>query len=178
MEIEEVVLSQSKLETGKIGRERWDCGTFGSCFSKGAIMASKGTYRVRATLPYEAKYEGKWWIASCSLLKSVGQGRTERSALNSLKDAIVLKVQVGLQKENLETTLMEYGFHPLRAGDRIIWGVPGSHQDSPRLEIRANLRVRKPKEEALPKVEPISNDLPWVISGYYREPSSRHSRAS
>ncbi|MBI4084156.1 MAG: hypothetical protein HY423_16245, partial [Candidatus Lambdaproteobacteria bacterium] len=76
-------------------------------------------YRLRTTLPYALAQDGAWWVARCGLLKSVGQGRTERSAVRNLKDAIALKVQRAIERRRLAGILAGYGFHVVRVGRHV-----------------------------------------------------------
>jgi predicted RNase H-like HicB family nuclease len=136
------------------------------------------SHSLRIKLPYQIDQDRDWYVAICPLVKSAGQGRTRRAAVDNLKDAIALKIQRHIEKGTLSETLREYGFYEVRLGDSLFWAHPGGDLGPEVLDRSLFLKTREleqpsPKGGVLP-----SDDLRWIIAWRANEPSSRSPRTN
>jgi predicted RNase H-like HicB family nuclease len=133
---------------------------------------------LRIKLPYRLDRDGDWYVAMCSLVKSVGQGRTQRAAVQNLKDAIALKIQRNIEKGTLSESLRDYGFYEVRLGDSLFWARPDAVDlGAEILDASVFLKIREP-ERPSPRGEGLpSDDLRWIIAWRASEPSSGPARA-
>lgn len=63
-------------------------------------------------LPYTIQQSGKWYVTSCPLLDVHSQGRTEKKALENLKEATSLFLLRCFEQGTLFEVLKECGFEP------------------------------------------------------------------
>jgi len=76
--------------------------------NKGGNMA---TLRLELTVPVKLKKKGEFYIASCSVLDVHSQGKTERKAMENLKEAIRLFLETCFEMGTLDEVLREAGVH-------------------------------------------------------------------
>lgn len=76
--------------------------------NKGEIMA---TLRLELTVPVSLKKEGEFFIASCPVLDVHSQGKTERKAMENLKEAMTLFLETCFEMGTLGEVLKEAGLH-------------------------------------------------------------------
>lgn len=142
------------------------------------MRAKRRNYGLHMKLPYQVSRQGQWYIAQCTLLKSAGQGRTERAAVKNLTDAIALKIQRGLETGRLSKMLHGYGFHGVRVGDRLCWAHPDESNVGERILDRSVFLKTPEPEQPAPKGRGLpSDDLRWIIAWQASEPSSGYPRA-
>jgi predicted RNase H-like HicB family nuclease len=69
--------------------------------------------------------EGTWWIAYCPVLDVASQGRTERSALRNLRDALLLFIEGCVQQGTWGQVMREASFSRIDVDGRNYWlGAP------------------------------------------------------
>ena len=141
--------------------------------------ATEALYKLHAKLPYRLEMDGLWHVARCELLRITSQGKSKRTAVRNLKDAIALKVQVNLERGTLAKTLKACGFYQIRIGDNAYWAAPPSNDEENQLVMRPQLRVKggSKKDPPLEKQQ-IPNNLEWYIEGKFRQPQPRRPRAA
>ncbi len=64
------------------------------------------------TLPATVKKKGVYYISCCQLLDVMSQGKTEKIALNNLKEALSLFFISCFERGTLDEALKECGFTP------------------------------------------------------------------
>lgn len=129
-------------------------------------MARDETIHLDATLPYRLNREGRWVVAVCDILDVASQGRTERSALRNLRDALVLFLETCIASGTLERVLEESGFERVEIQGIAYW-LAGPRIKVPRgsasLSFRARISAPEPKASPRPRTVSIRNIPPYLI---------------
>jgi predicted RNase H-like HicB family nuclease len=117
-------------------------------------------------LPYRLMREGAWIVSLCPALDIASQGKTPRSALRHLREAVALVLKDGLASGALESVLEQTGFVRMELAGRVVW-VADPEQDKGRGLKSMAIRVRA----AAPALRPakarrvrLLTVLPWTIS--------------
>lgn len=121
--------------------------------------------RLSASLPYRLQSEFGQFVVHCHLLKASGHGRTEQAARKHLKDTIALKIEIWIERRELESNLREYGFLPMRLGGHQYWAAKVKEEGELRLEMKARLRVKEGAVNTAPLTgQEQQLDFPWYIN--------------
>jgi len=121
---------------------------------------------LRCELPYRLTREGEWIVALCPALDIASQGKTPRSALRHLREAVALVLKDGLASGTLESLLERSGFFRMELAGRVVW-VADPAQDHGRrlgsmaLQVRASAPELRPAKARRVRVPTV---LPWTIS--------------
>ncbi|MBI4083223.1 MAG: type II toxin-antitoxin system HicB family antitoxin [Candidatus Lambdaproteobacteria bacterium] len=120
---------------------------------------------VEAKLPYRLMKEGGWIVSRCDLLGISSQGKTERTAIRNLRDAIVLYLEGWLENGTLAEKLAARGFHLVEIAGQPLWAAGGeAERGGGALDIKATLQPRQAiyhLQSPVGKLVPAH--LPWMI---------------
>ena len=76
------------------------------------MKLGKQAIRFQLTVPFSKKVDNGWHIASCDVLDVHSQGRTDREAVENLREALQLFITSCYERGTLQQVLMDCGFEP------------------------------------------------------------------
>jgi predicted RNase H-like HicB family nuclease len=69
------------------------------------------TLKLELSVPAKVKREGEFHVASCPVLDVHSQGKTERKAMENLKEAMTLFLETCFEMKTLDEVMKDAGLH-------------------------------------------------------------------